>query len=318
MTTDSSTRPASIKLPADGPKFPFLVTDESVQSSSYITIGLADRFPEEPEMTNGETQLFFIAGGEITKRDRGGSAPEYVVEQRHSFARDDENDRSYVSNFHLKSLQLVSAYGRTMVYSAWLTKAQFYPEGFQMAPYDEFNPFKGAVKMNDENDHYANSGYPYTPPQVRFENLTFPIEVEVTLHYNLTDADAKLTEHVAACHAARVVREQEAAKRAAEVERKRAARLEARKAYLLTDEGKAETAETELLKTVRAIPEGDSWTKRSLAVIRGEAAEAVAKLSDGVVAELKSERAWETWGINLSNTGRVAYKNAFVEAVDNR
>jgi len=173
------------------PRFPYAISEEGTNPSSFITIGLADPFSAD-EFGLLHSNLFYIAGGEIhTLNDSRTGMPEHQVILRHSFAGDIEGSRSQLAVFRFKGLQFAPSYRKSVSFAGWLTAAQFYPVGYE----DEqgpVNPFLGEVKQEEIIGH-ENYGFPYSPPTVAF-GFQLPLEVSVTLHHNQSNVQEHLTE----------------------------------------------------------------------------------------------------------------------------
>jgi hypothetical protein len=164
--------------------FPYLITEENVKPTSFITIRVLDPFQAEDEFGLEESTLFYVAGGQIDSRDRGLAGSEAQLTLLHSFAADEVGDRSRIAALTLKSLTLAHSYGKIMTFTGWLTEARFYPTE---------DPFIGIVKKKGKAGH-ENNGYPYLPPVVDFgDKLRLPLEVSVSLAYNQTDVLKRLS-----------------------------------------------------------------------------------------------------------------------------
>jgi len=302
MTTDSKQRPSHITV--ENPVFPYLIDDEHNEATSYITIEHADRYKE------GERRLFYIAGGSIEMHERGSATlPQFRVELGHAFARDEETDPVTLANFELKGLQMASTFHHTVTYVGWLTSAQFYPEGFQDERYEEFNPFKGAVRQNSDEDPYANNGYPYQAPRVNLgAELTFPLEVEVTLHYDVKGVKTRLARYMESHRSARLKREAAAAAaEKAEIARREKARIDNEK-WLQSEEGKEYTIDRELRNILRKIPAGSNFTDEQLVEFREQAVQYFNTLSPEDAARLRKMDEERIWSLKDDDMGRQAYK----------
>lgn len=301
-------RPSHIKL--DAPTFPYAITDETTENpGSIIEIKHADSFRK------GEKTLFYIAGGSLQSKDngRGMGTPEFSIQIRHPFARDEENDGAYVADFKVKSLQMVTAYDDNLVYTGWLTSAQFYPSDYVDERFENFNPFVGAVKKDTEEDYYANSGYPYQAPSVLFgDALTLPLEVEITLSYNQTDTLNRLNEYMDYHEKERIKREEKVEADRIALEKRREEQRIAQEAYLLTDEGKAYTLERALIKELRTVPKGKEFpegeTNLTLVAKLAVFTDSLTDEEKAVHARSKEDR---TFGIAEEDTLRQEYLKAF-------
>lgn len=299
---DIKNRPRAVKL--EQPEFPLFIEDDSRKPSSFIVISYPDNtwFEDDPDR-----ELFVIAGGTIDMRDR-----EIRIELAHSFAKDEEGSTASVASFSLQNMVLEKSYGTNLTFSAFLMSAAFYPEGHDPENFPEgFNPFIGAEKENWEEDDYANYGYPYSPPQVRAEGLTFPMQVSVRLVYNISGSVPKrmkrMKQEFQDRRAERLRKaEQERVKREAE----RAERQKQREAYLQTEDGKVELAQDKARQRVRYIDTGSDFTEAQLHQLAADAREYARSLPEEDVRRLAPEGARGISWTRSGDTGRLAFLKA--------
>jgi predicted Holliday junction resolvase-like endonuclease len=297
-------RPERIELTK--PIFPYLVADESAEPTSYVIISKADHLGYDAERT-----LFYIPGATFRQRDnRQMGTPITDIILHHSFASDEEGDTSHVADFEVRSMQLVSAYGKQLTFTGWLTETRFYPEGYVDERFEEFNPFAGAVKQDEghERENYsANYGYPYLAPKVKIEGLQLPLEVEITLVHDIADAHANTQENMESHAKARHDREERARK---EAEKKAAEKIQREKEHqewLKTDEGIADTLDTKLRRLIRALPTQDTLTDSEREEIQLQADTFVLALSDKEKGLLLDEQVGKIWSIKPEQVLRNAY-----------
>jgi len=313
MSRDNE-RPERIEL--HEPVFPYLVADESAEPTSYVIISKADHLGYDAERT-----LFYVPGATFRQRDnRQMGTPITDIILHHSFASDDEGDTSHVADFEVRSMQLVSAYGKQLTFTGWLTEARFYPEGYVDERFEEFNPFVGAVKQDEgpERDNYsANYGYPYLAPKVKIEGLQLPLEVEITLIHNIADAKADTQENMQSQAQARLDRAERQSK---EAEKKAAEKIQREKEHqewLKTDEGIADTLDTKLHRLVRAVSPQDTMTSTELEEIQLQADTFVLSLSDKEKGLLLDEQVGKIWSIKSEQLMRNAYYDRVIHQLEN-
>jgi hypothetical protein len=312
MSRDNE-RPERIELTE--PVFPYLVTDESAEPTSYVIIRKADHLGYNTDPT-----LFYIPGATFRQRDnRQMGTPITDIILHHSFASDEEGDASHVADFEVRSMQLVSAYGKQLTFTGWLTETRFYPEGYVDERFEEFNPFVGAVKQDEgpERENYsANYGYPYLAPKVKIEGLQLPLEVEITLVHNTADAHADTQENMEAQAKARRDREERARK---EAEKKAAEKIQREKEHqewLKTDEGIADTLDTKLTRLIRALPTQETMTDAEREEVQLQADTFVLALSDKEKGLLLDEQVGKIWSIKPEQVLRNAYYDRVIHQLE--
>jgi hypothetical protein len=169
------------------PKFPYVISNEDAEPTSFVSIGLVNPFDADIFGLN-HSHLFFIAGGELTSLGPNSTGvEEHQIVLRHSLACDVERRRSQIAVFAFKSLQLAPSFRRAVSFNGWLVNAQFYPARYE----DEegpLNPFEG-VTLSD------NYRFRSSPPNVSFNGMfSFPLEVNVSIHHNQTDVQRMLSQ----------------------------------------------------------------------------------------------------------------------------
>lgn len=231
----------------DKAEFPYLVAQENYPIRSLIEV---TRTRDSEEYFGGERTLFYIANAEL-RVDSDGR--QNVIKVHHTFASDDEDDRSKIGWFEFGMVQFVGGYSDQLNFKGLLTKVGFYPDAKGVE-----NPFAGAVekKGRTEYGYSKNTGYPYTPPNVTIPGLTLPAVVEFSMHTGTEpERTAKWLKKAMASHKkARLQREREARQREKERLAKEKARKERRvrvEAWLKTEEG--QEYET-LLAEFRSVP----------------------------------------------------------------
>lgn len=218
----------------DKAEFPYLVAQENTPIRSLIEI---TRTRDSEEYFGSERTLFYIANAELSVASDGR---QNIIKVHHTFARDDEDDRSKIGWFEFAMIQFVGGYGDQLNFKGLLTLVSFYPDAKGVE-----NPFAGAVekKGRTEYGYSKNTGYPYTPPNVTIPDFVLPTVVEFSFHTG-TDPErtAKWLKKAMASHKkARLRREREARQREKERIAEEKARQERRNritAWLTTDEGK--------------------------------------------------------------------------------
>ena len=214
-------------------EFPYLVAQENYPIRSLIEV---TRTRDSEEYFNGERTLFYIANAEL-RVDSDGN--QNIIKVHHSFATDDEDDRSKIGWFEFGMLQFVGGYGDQLNFRGLLTKVSFFPDAKGVE-----NPFAGAVQKKGRTEwgYSKNTGYPYTPPPVTIPGLTLPAIVEFSFHTGTEpERTAKWLKKAMASHKkARLQREREARekakKRAEELKRREARRAKLRE-WAETPEG---------------------------------------------------------------------------------
>jgi hypothetical protein len=306
-------RPERIELTE--PVFPYLVADESAEPTSYVIISKADHLGYD-----GDRTLFYIPGATFRQRDnRQMGTPITDIILHHSFASDEEGDTSHVADFEVRSMQLVSAYGKQLTFTGWLTETRFYPEGYVDERFEEFNPFVGAVKQDEgpERENYsANYGYPYLAPKVKIEGLQLPLEVEITLVHNTADAHTDTQENMESHAKARRDREERARK---EAEKKAAEKIQREKEHqewLKTDEGIADTLDTKLRRLIRALPTQETMTDAEREEVQLQADTFVLALSDKEKGLLLDEQVGKIWSIKPEQVLRNAYYDRVIHQLE--
>lgn len=125
------------------------------------------------------------------------------LEVSHSFACDDDGSRARLAVFELASLQFEASWGNHFELTGWLTAGYWYgPTDSGFDSYDEEHERVTAQREGREPDYstlpnvlhaqealektdpdytYANSGYPYFPPEKRgfAEEYKFPLRVRL-------------------------------------------------------------------------------------------------------------------------------------------
>lgn len=138
--------------------------------------------------------LFWVLGAELSYTTSDRSRSRVIL--RHTFAGDVENDRAYLFILDIASLELINSWHGYQEYNAWITKAHYYGDGDDGAAdrvgESSRNIFDALVKEEEDpekgGDWYANSGYPYMPPQ-KTEILGRKTPLQVRLKF-YTGADA--------------------------------------------------------------------------------------------------------------------------------
>lgn len=290
----------------DAPVFPYLVKDDSATSTSFITIEHEEVYHDD------ERTLFYIAGGDIDLRSNDHRmTSETSINIYHSFGRDEEADRARFAEFTVRSLTLSAAYGNTVVFTGWLTKTLFYPEGAVDSDGDLVNPFIGAEKQPD-GDGYGNALYPYLPPVVTFgKAVTFPLPVTITLHHNKGENLAqKLDERMESHAKARAEREAKAEAERLEQEKRREESRKRQEAWLKTEEGQAYAIEQKMFNGMKkAAPFGEA-TDDEKAAIQVQAMVDFDTFTDDEKASLLKGQA-DRPKVRRSDVGRAAYMEKF-------
>jgi pyruvate/2-oxoglutarate dehydrogenase complex dihydrolipoamide acyltransferase (E2) component len=305
-------RPSHISLAE--PVFPYFISQENTNPTSFITISVADRYEATDRFDLVDPTLFYVAGADLNSRggnNYGDTSSEYQVELRHSFASDEEADTAYIAIFTLKSIQIARSGPHSVNYTAWLTGVRFYPAGYQDGIHEVFDPFVGAVE-HEEVDGYENALYPYQPPVVMFaDKFTLPVEVNIAVNHNFHDVPQVLAERQAAHEKAREERDvKRAAEAQAEAERK-ATRKAEHEAWLLTEDGQQYALDRNLTLRIREIPKNETATEEELNAVTAEANEFFSALTEQEVTWHKTIQEDRMWTVNKANPSRVRFLETF-------
>ncbi len=271
--------------------FPYVIQDESVEASSVIVISVPR---ENYDSEYVSSDLFYIAGGFV----RINEGINGQVSLKHSFATDVERDRSALANFNISNLMHVGAYSNTIVYMGWLTSVGFYPEEYDDGKHEVFNPFKG-IEPYEGEDVYDFPTYPYSPPQVNFgSRVSVPMQVEIHLHYNLTE---NVTELVNGWRDKILTAQAEAdAEREEKIrleEEKRAQRAAERAEWLKTPEGQVEVVGTSFVAAMKkAYPRNAIAGKEADFLSLDVVKETLAAVEDADIPKLAKYLSNEFWG----------------------
>jgi len=240
-------------------EYPYLIRQEDTPIRSYVEISRTRR---DEMYYEGDTTLFYLANAELRVEADGSQT---IIKVHHTWAADDENDRSKIAWFEFGMVQFVHSYGDQMTFRGVLTKVGFWPKAKGVE-----DPFAGAVekKGRDEYGYSKNTGYPYTPPDVSIPRLNLPLVVEFSFHFGVEpERFEKWMKKAMASHKkARLDRERKArelAKERAAKEKARAERQEKVKEWLKTPEGVEYDA---LRQEIRALPDGKeraTWMEKT-------------------------------------------------------
>lgn len=272
MNMNESNAPITL----DAPVFPYLVKDDAATHTSYITIEHEEMYRDD------ERTLFYVVGAEMDIRTKDPRmTTETSIKIYHSFARDFEASRSVVANLTIRSLTLSSAYGKSLVFTGWLTRALFYPDGAVDRDGELVNPFIDAEKQPD-GDGYGNAHYPYLPPVVTFgKALQLPIPVTITLHHNQkSDLLEKLDSYMDGHAKARAEREAKAEAERLEREKRHEKHLKWEKEWLKSEEGQIHLAERKVFASMRNAAPTAEVTDEEKAAIQAQAVVDFAQFTD--------------------------------------
>ncbi len=292
-------RPSRIVL--QEPDFPYLLGEENSDATSYISVRNADVFAEDGT-------LFYLVGAELaTYSEATGSS--HVIEVMHPDATDDEGSRCRVGHFKFDSMQMKNMYGSTVIFTAWMTQAKFYPDNYTDDNYQPFNPFQGFVKPENEDE---TDEYPYHPPVVSFGSL--PLKVEVSVRFNEKDVLKHLREVMERHAADKAARKAKAEAAAREAEQKRIRDNELRAAWLASDEGKEHAIIMKFIQHMKHA--GSNLTEltdeqETLIISAAEAYfEALSKKDRAVI---KKELKRRNWPVPKARVGQLLFLNVVTE-----